>query len=148
MMGLAMRALVPRHRTGVAVVGFDDQGRILMLRHVFHPITPWGLPGGWMAHGESPAECALRELKEETNLTAELGPVVHLTREQVPVHIGIAYLAFIRPAELRLSSEIIEAGWFMPDALPRPLLPFVEQAIMGGLNNVDNFIAMENSYYE
>ncbi|MCI0394494.1 MAG: NUDIX domain-containing protein [Chloroflexi bacterium] len=129
LMGLAIRLVVARHPMGVAVIGFNEGGQILMLRHVFHPLAPWGVPGGWLDRQEDPADCALRELKEETGLTARLGPVVHLARERHPSHVGIAYIAQIRPGPLSLSGEIIEAGWFQPDALPGPLLPFVSEAI-------------------
>jgi 8-oxo-dGTP pyrophosphatase MutT (NUDIX family) len=69
-MGLAIRLVVPKHRTGVAVVCLDSSSRVLLLRHVFHPTKPWGLPGGWLNKGESPQDCALRELREETGLDA------------------------------------------------------------------------------
>lgn len=101
-----------------------------MLRHVFHPHTPWGLPGGWLARDESPAECAHRELWEETGLTANLGPVIHLSREPKPPHLGIVFLAKIVPGQVKLSTEILEATWFESDSLPSPLLPFVEEAIV------------------
>jgi len=104
-----------------------------MLRHVFHPYTPWGLPGGWLNRNEAPADAGLRELREETGLTAVLGPVVQVLREPRPGHIGIAYLARILPGGVSLSPEIIEARWFPVDELPAPLLPFIRDAIHSGL---------------
>ena len=147
LMALAVRIFVPRQRVGVAVVGFDDRGRILMLNHVYHPIVRWGVPGGWLSRAESPAQCALRELGEETGLGAELGPVVHVSYEKTPPHLGIAYAARIIPGKITLSSEILDAAWCSPEELPQPLLPFVQDAIrsaidypyyeMQGLNNPD-----------
>jgi 8-oxo-dGTP diphosphatase len=122
-----------RHRVGVAAVVLDEQRRVLLLKHVFHPAAPWGLPGGWLERDEAPAAAVLRELKEETGLTAVLGPVVHMTHEARPPHIGIAYLAHTVRGELRLSSEIIDAAWYAVDALPTPLLPFVRQAISAAI---------------
>ena len=130
LLDIAIKIVVPRHRTGVLVICFDEQQRILMLRHVFHPGTPWGPPGGWLGRRESPAECALRELHEETGLTAELGKVIHLTKETPSNQIMIAYTACVHaPGPMELSSEIIEADWFYPNALPQPLYAFVEEAV-------------------
>ena len=128
-MTLGVRLVVPKQRVGVTLIGFDEAGRILMLKHVYHPSTPWGVPGGWLQKGESPGDCALRELKEETGLSAELGPVVHATREVSPEHIGIAYTAKIQPGEICLSSEILQAKWFTMENLPQPILPFVSDSI-------------------
>jgi 8-oxo-dGTP diphosphatase len=138
LMVFALYLIVPRHRAGVAVVVLDGAGRILMLRHVFHPLAPWGLPGGWLGRGESPAEGALRELREETGLTAVLGPVVHTTNEGVPRHLGISYLAWVEanpaePSPFQLSGEILEAGWFEPDELPQPMYGFVYDSIQAAV---------------
>ncbi len=129
LMGLGVRMTVPRHRTGVVIVGYSGEGQILMLRHVYHPFAPWGLPGGWLEKGEAPADCAIRELHEETGLSAELGPIVYSSFESVPAHIGIAFMARIDSAPIQLSAEIIDAEWFEPSTLPEPLLPFVRSAI-------------------
>lgn len=109
--------IVPRHRIGAVVVVFDDRERALLLRHVFHPKMPWGLPGGWVARHESPADAALRELREETGLVGTLGPAVHMTREIRPRHLTVAFLASAR-GEITLSGEILEADWFDLDQLP------------------------------
>jgi ADP-ribose pyrophosphatase YjhB (NUDIX family) len=122
-LALAVKVLVARHRTGVTVVCFNHAKQVLLLRHVFHPATPWDLPGGWLERDESPAECVLRELREETGLKAELGPVIRLSREEQPAHISITYLARLNGsmAATTLSSEILESRWFAPDKLPEKI---------------------------
>jgi 8-oxo-dGTP pyrophosphatase MutT (NUDIX family) len=48
-----------------------DQDRVLlMLRHKEPNLGLWVAPGGKVEPGESPYECALRELREETGLRA------------------------------------------------------------------------------
>ena len=121
--------LIPRQRIGVVLIALDEQERVFLLRHVFHPRVPWGPPGGWLGHDEAPNTGVLRELYEETGLTAVLGPVVHMALEEKPSHIGIAYLAQIQPGPLKLSSEILEAAWFSVDELPQPQYAFTKQAI-------------------
>jgi ADP-ribose pyrophosphatase YjhB (NUDIX family) len=129
-MRLGIQVVVPRHQVGVGIVGFNNQNQILLLRHVFHPKAPWGIPGGWLNRNEAPAACALRELREETGITsAVLGPVIHISREGPPPQLVIAYVAYIDQDPTSLSSEIIEWGWFYPDEMPGPQLPFIQLSI-------------------
>lgn len=126
-----IRLFVPKRPVGVGLVLTDENGRVLLLRHVFHPEHPWGLPGGWLKRHETPQNGALRELREETGLTAVLGPVLAIDDIDRPFHIGIIFLASLptgQPTPPILSSEIIAADWFRPDDLP-DLLPFHQRAI-------------------
>jgi ADP-ribose pyrophosphatase YjhB (NUDIX family) len=137
LMRLGILVFAARHRIGVGVVGFNQQGQLLLLRHVFHPKSPWGIPGGWLDRNEAPDQCALRELREETGIrSAVLGPVIYIHREETPPHLGIYYKADIKQDPLALSSEIIEWGWFELDDLPDKMLPAMLVAIeKAGKNN-------------
>ena len=54
------------------VVCFRD-GEVLLIRRATAPrIGEWSLPGGRLEQGEAPADAALRELTEETGVTARL----------------------------------------------------------------------------
>lgn len=128
-----VRAVVPRQRVGVALVAFNDEEEIFLLRHVFHTAASWGLPGGWLGRDEPPAHGAARELREETGLDAFVGPAVYVSHEQHPPHIALAYLGWIVPGAMRLNTEILEGRWFPLDRLPRPLWPFTERAIAAAL---------------
>lgn len=128
-----VRLAVPRQRVGVALVTFNGEEEILLLRHVFHTANPWGLPGGWLGRNEAPADGLSRELREELGRDVLLGPPVHTAHESSPPHIVMAYLGWLRPGTMRLNAEIIEARWFGLDRLPRPLWPFTEKAIVAGL---------------
>jgi len=128
LMAVGIRLFVPRQPVGVGLVLLDDDGRVLLLRHVFHPRFPWALPGGWLKRREAPQEAALRELREETTLTAVLGPVLAIDDVRDPYHVGIIFLGYPQPGPITLSGEILEADWFWPDDLPE-LLPFHQRAI-------------------
>lgn len=54
-----------------------------MVRHVKGERTYWLLPGGGLEFGESIADCARRELMEETNLEIEPGDLL-FTCESIP----------------------------------------------------------------
>ena len=66
-----------RNRIGAALIPLvystvilrDESGRILF--HHRPDFNIWGLPGGILEVGESPAECARREAFEETGLRVE-----------------------------------------------------------------------------
>lgn len=48
----------------------DEAGSILLQRR--RDTGQWALPGGAMDFGETAAECAIRECREETGITAEI----------------------------------------------------------------------------
>ena len=128
-MRVVTRLVVPRQRVGVAAVAVNEAEEVLMLRHVYHPFYEWGLPGGWLKRNEAPADGALRELKEETGLTAVLKTAVSIVHDKPTAHIGIAYLVQIQSGTMQLSHEIIEARWYPIKALPQPLSPHTQLAI-------------------
>lgn len=133
LMAWGVRLTVPRQRVGVALVTFNANEEVLLLRHVFHTANPWGLPGGWLARNEAPGDGLTRELREELGLGVVLDGPIHVSHEKAPAHIILAYLGRLQPGPMRLNAEIIEARWFGLDRLPRPLWPFTERAIAAGL---------------
>lgn len=81
----------PKVNVGVAAIVWDDRNDSLVV------ITRAGkdaeepgaisVPGGWIDHGETPVEAAIREVKEETGITAEVmvddifdGPILGCTQ--------------------------------------------------------------------
>lgn len=128
----AILVVVPRHRVGVEIVLFNERRQVLLLNHVFHPEIPWGVPGGWLDRNEDPAEGVLRELREETGLTAVLGQIIMIKRQKRLSHLGAAYLAYDPQGTLTLSNEIIEAAWTDLNYLPQ-LMPFTQEAVEKGM---------------
>lgn len=71
-------------RHAARIVAFDSRGRILLISgHDFSDPTHrwWFTPGGGIEDGETRAQAALREFKEETGITLNLdqlqGPVLY-----------------------------------------------------------------------
>lgn len=54
----------------VAVLTFDDEGRVLLVRHAEG--NDWSTPGGMIEPYEIPSDAAVREMWEETGLHVEL----------------------------------------------------------------------------
>ena len=53
---------------GVRAIVLDDRKRMLLVRQHHDGKDIWMVPGGTIEEGESAADAALREVKEETNL--------------------------------------------------------------------------------
>ena len=62
-----------RHPGAAAVVALDAAGRICVVRQYRHGVGDflWEIPAGKLDPGEAPDACAVRELKEETGVTAD-----------------------------------------------------------------------------
>ncbi|MFN8591714.1 MAG: NUDIX hydrolase [Thermomicrobiales bacterium] len=68
---IATREVV-EHPGAVAIVGLTPDRDVILLRQRHHPIsrTLLGLPAGTLEPGETPEQCAARELEEETGYGA------------------------------------------------------------------------------
>ena len=68
----------------VSVIIINEKEEILLVQHRKANRLYWVLPGGRIEYGENFADCAVRELKEETNLDIEFGKVVYLSEAIAP----------------------------------------------------------------
>ncbi|MEY9905036.1 8-oxo-dGTP diphosphatase [Catenulispora sp. MAP12-49] len=96
----------------------------------------WQLPGGHLEPGETIVECALREAREEIGvcLTAEQIAFVHVSH--VLTGRGESRVAMFFEARawqgepVNLEPELCDRiGFFPIDALPRPTVPYIAEAI-------------------
>jgi len=110
---------------GVAViVAIIDDGKVLLTKR--EDFEVWCLPGGGVEEGETLAEGAIREAKEETGLDIELTRLVGVySRLGGGMHDVHAVLYAAKPVggELRTQPhETIEVAYFPFDQLPAELL--------------------------
>lgn len=96
----------PVHVTASAIVVDASVGAARTVLHLHKRLGMWLQPGGHVDAGESPAEAALREAREETGLAAEHpsgGPLfVHLDVHPGPrghTHLDLRFLLVAPPAE-------------------------------------------------
>lgn len=119
-----IRRIAPTFLVGVVGVIQNERGEVLLLEHVFHRHYVWGLPGGWMECGESPAQALRRELREEVGLEIEIETLLGVEPDETLRQLQIGYLCHALGQPTHLSHEILAARWVTPDDLPDPLLPF------------------------
>ena len=110
---------------GLAViVAVIENGKVLLTKR--EDFEVWCLPGGGVEEGESLAEGAIREAKEETGLDVKLTRLVGVySRMGVGMHDVHAVLYTAKPVggELRTQpNETIEVAYFPFDQLPDELL--------------------------
>ena len=113
----------PAHpMVGVGAIIFDQsRRRVLMVKRGREPAQGrWSFPGGLVEVGESLGEALRREIREETGLTVEVGPLVEVVdrviyddAERVRYHyILVDYLCTALPDEPHGASDVDEARWF------------------------------------
>ena len=76
--------LLQRPNFRVSVIIVNEREEILLVQHKKANRFYWVLPGGRIEYGEDFAACAVRELKEETNLDVKFGKVVFLSEAIAP----------------------------------------------------------------
>ena len=99
----------------------DPSGDVLLARHRFGS-PEWRLLGGFIER-EEPLEAALaRELREETGLEIEVGPLLEAGAGVRWAHVELVYAYRPVGGQVALSGELAELRSFAPDRLP-PLRP-------------------------
>ncbi|MFH0993505.1 MAG: NUDIX domain-containing protein [bacterium] len=103
----------------------NDKGEILLQQRSDNQL--WGLPGGLMELGESIAQTAIREVKEETNLDVTLtgfvgvfvNPAMTWRKTDKAQVICHSFVGAIAGGTLAINDgESLNFGWFGPDNLP------------------------------
>ncbi len=130
------RLIQPKYTLGVVGVVFNAQGHVLLVEHVFHPKTPWGLPGGWVGRRENPALTVKRELKEELELDVQVGTIIHINRPHSN-HLDMAYLCHLVGEIGAVNYELLGYRWVDPMQMPR-ILSFHYQAIQIAIVSLQN----------
>lgn len=94
----------------VAAVVTNNKGEVLLLNHVLRSAATWGMPGGFIDHGEQPDDAVRREVMEEAGI--ELADLRMVRVRTIHRHVEILYSAKAIGTAAVNSREIIELGWF------------------------------------
>lgn len=117
----SVRLVEPRFTVTTGAVVLDEEGRVLLLNHVFRAGSGWGIPGGFIERGEQPEAAIRRELREEIGLEIEGAELAFVRTLKKPGQVEIIFRCRPRGATGAQSLEIKRTEWFALDALPEEL---------------------------
>jgi 8-oxo-dGTP pyrophosphatase MutT (NUDIX family) len=106
---------------GARAMVIDASGRVFLIKHSY--VDGWHLPGGGVETGETLLTALARELAEEGNILMTALPVLHgmffNSRVSRRDHVALFIVREFRQDGMpRPNHEIVEHGFFAPDALP------------------------------
>jgi len=124
----------------VALLPVDEAGRLLLVKPTGHD-DGWHILGGAVDMGESPAEAAVREAREEIGVGVRLGRLLDvLGGPDYEVHYPngdrVAYVSAVYEAQIIEGSpapsdgELSEVAWFHPGELPAVRLSRFARALL------------------
>ena len=122
-----VRLIVTKYLVGAVAIVRDSEaaepGRLLLLRQP--PGQRWGLPAGLLKKAEAPVVGAARELAEESGVVLDpdaLTPAVPNAIFHPKGWVDTVFLAEVPASTTPLvvdGGEVLEAGWFPLDDLPK-----------------------------
>lgn len=113
-------------RVGVGVLVLDGEGRVLLgKRKSKLGESTYSLPGGHLEFGETPGECARRELLEETSLMVGETEVISVTNDiaygKHYVTLGVLVKNYEGVPRVCEPDKCEGWDWYPFDRLPEPL---------------------------
>jgi 8-oxo-dGTP diphosphatase len=128
-----LRILNPSFMVGAMALIQDADGRILVLEHTYRREVPWGLPGGWLKHAESPEAGLAREVWEETGLRVTVDALL-AADFWGSTQLDLLYHCTVLSGTYTSSDETAESRWChpheLPELLPNQLLLLRKSAIL------------------
>ena len=107
----------PRFLVGVIGLGVDPSGTVLLARHRFGA-PQWRFLGGYLKPGEQVEDALRREVREETGLAIEVGPLLQVATGFRWKHVDLVFAYRISGGTQRLTEELFELERFQPTELP------------------------------
>jgi len=106
-----------RFLVGVTGLGVDPRGRVLLARHRFGA-PQWRFLGGFLHPRERAEDALVREIREETGLAIEVGPVLEVITGFRWARVELVFAYRLTGGTEALTAEVAELAWFPIDVLP------------------------------
>jgi 8-oxo-dGTP pyrophosphatase MutT (NUDIX family) len=136
-----------RHPGAAAVVAVDAAGRLCVVRQYRHGVADflWEIPAGKLDPGEAPEVCAVRELKEETGVTAKRWTALGIYVPAPSLFTEVIHLYLARELELGSASpdadEELDLKWL-------PLGEALKHVLEGAWNDGKTALALQRALYQ
>ena len=121
-------------RAGAFAVIFDDRRRVLLCHR--RDIDAWNLPGGGVEDGEAPWDAALREVREEVGVEADVVRLTGLYWKPDTQELVFNFECRVRSGTPTTSDEADSVGYFALEDLPPNTAPKqverIRDALAGG----------------
>ena len=127
-----MRRTNDQFLVGVIGIFFDENKRVLLVKHSYRGNGGWSLPGGYAKAGEHPKEALEREVKEETGYIVSADEKLKIRTDRDTARLDITYVGVFLDGVFTPSKEVTEAKLFkfadLP-ILPSDQLMFINKAL-------------------
>ena len=136
-----------RHPGAAAVVAVDGSGRVCLVRQYRHGVTDflWEIPAGKLDAGEAPQNCAVRELAEETGVSARRWTSLGTYVPAPGIFTEIIHLYLARDLEVGTpapdADEELEIQWL-------PLSDAADRVLRGEWNDGKTAMALWRAQYQ
>src|SRR3989441_2904140 len=106
-----MTAAHDRFLVGVTGLGIDAAGQVLLARHRFGA-PQWRFLGGFLHPRERAEDALVREIREETGLAIDVGPVLEVVTGFRWARVELVFAFRVTGGTEALTAEVAEIRWF------------------------------------
>jgi 8-oxo-dGTP pyrophosphatase MutT (NUDIX family) len=106
-----------RFLVGVVGLGVDPKGHVILARHRFGA-PEWRFLGGFLSPRERLEDALAREVREETGIEIEVGPILEANQGYRWQRVELVYAYRLLGGAENLSGELVELRAFDPADLP------------------------------